>query len=59
VDLAAAAEYFGVETLKAYCVKLIADKVNIEDVWTVLNKALDANNLELIAESCKEVRLIL
>jgi hypothetical protein len=55
-DLAVAADYFGVDTLKPYCDQLISENITVEDIWTVLNIALKAsNNLESIAESCKQV----
>jgi hypothetical protein len=55
MDLAVAADYFGVATLKSHCDALVCEQISVVDIWTVLNKVIDAKKLDLFAESCKKV----
>jgi len=55
-DLAVAADFFLIDSLKRECKEIIREDISADVVWPVLNKLLKANLSEIADETCS-VRL--
>jgi len=55
-NLVVAADHFLIHSLKVYCIDLLKKNIAVESVWSVLNKVLKVNLLD-VAESCSRVKL--